>query len=196
MRSDFSLKYLYLKSCIVGAEFYHHSPNQFFNLFQRVITRIIRRTFRRYIITSGSPEPVTYRLSLSRILAIRARVGHLKASPYSLTLLLALHQSLISSTIRTFCPILPRLSVGGDRTVPVPVHARGSPQPVYSRRSPGLPSIHSRAVTARASPARSPLVAVSDRSKGGLPLNGVDGSRRTPQMGPMVVEGRLKWRRW
>ena len=64
----------------------------------------------------------------SRLLAIRARrVGHLKVSPYPFTRILALHQRLISSTIRTSCPTFPRLSVGGGRTVPVPVHPRGSP---------------------------------------------------------------------
>ena len=119
--------------------------------------------------TSCSPELAIYRLPSSRLLAIRARVGRLLASPYPLTLLLALHQSLTSSTIRTSCPTLPRLSVGGGRIVPVPMYPRGSPWPLRFRMSPGLPSTHSRVVTARSSPARPPLVAIPDRFKGEVP---------------------------
>ena len=159
------------------------------------ITEIVRRTFRRYINTSGSPELAIYRLSLIRLLAIRARGGNRKEAPTHtlFTCLLALHQSLISSTVRTSRPTLPRLPVDGDRTVPVTVYSRGSPSPC---RSPRLPSIHSRIVTARPSPARSPEVAVLDRSKGVVPSNGVDGSQIDPQMASMVVERCLKWRRW
>ena len=153
--------------------------------------------FRRYISsTSCSLELTLYRLPSSRLLAIRARVGRLLASPYPLTLLFALLSSLISSIIRTSHPILPpRLSVGGGRTVPVPVYSRGSPRPVYFHRSPGLPYIYGKVVTARAYPSRPPLAAVPDRSKGVVPSNGVDGSRRTPQMASTVVERCLKWRR-
>ena len=88
----------------MGTGYCHHSPNQFFLLFQRLITGIVLRTFRRCISTSGSPELAIHRLSASRLLAIRARVVRLLASPNPLTLLLALFSSLISSTIRTSRP--------------------------------------------------------------------------------------------
>ena len=38
------------------------APISFFRLFQRVITGIVPRTFRRYFNTSGSPELAIYRL--------------------------------------------------------------------------------------------------------------------------------------
>ena len=66
----------------MGTRYYcHHSLNQVFCLFQRVITGIIPRTFRRYISTSDSPELAIYQLSSSRLLAIRARVGHCLGVP-------------------------------------------------------------------------------------------------------------------
>ena len=102
----------------------------------------------------------------SQLPAIRSRVGHLKANLYPLTLLLALYESLIASTSRTSRPTLPRLSVGGGRTIPVPVYPRGSPRLVRFHKSPGPPSTHSRVAPARASSATSPLVAVHDRFKG------------------------------
>ena len=71
----------------VAAVYCHNSPNQDFYLFQRVITGNFQRTFRRYISTSSSPELAIYRLLSSRLLALRARVGHLKASLYPLSLL-------------------------------------------------------------------------------------------------------------
>ena len=152
----------------VGAGYYLITdPISFFTV-STCITGIVARTFCRYISTSGSPELAIYRLSSSQLLTISARVGHLtEALTHSLfTRLLAFHQSLISSTISTSRPTLPRLPVGGGRTVPVPVYPVRRPGPC---RSPGLPSILSRVVTARPSSARPPLVAVPDRSKGVVP---------------------------
>ena len=152
----------------MGAGYCHHSPKQFFWLSQPVITGIVLRTFRRYISTSGSSKLAIHRLSMSRCLAIRARVVCLLASPY--TLLLALLSSSISFTIRTSRPILPpRLSVGGGRTVPIPVLSRGLHRPVFFHRSPRLLYIYGNVIPARASPARSSPVAAPNCSKGVVP---------------------------
>ena len=90
--------------------------------------------------------------------------------PYSLTLLLALLSSLISSTIRTFCPILPpdcpSVEVGPSR---FPCGSRGSLQPMYFHRLPRLSYIYGKVIPAHASPARSPLVAVPDHFNGVVP---------------------------
>ena len=137
------------------------APTKFL-LIQRIITGIVPRTFRRYQVPQFSKLSI-HRLSSNRLLARRAKVGHQPSSATLSSLLLALSQSLISSTIRTSRPTLPRLSVGGGRTVPVTVYPRGSPLP-------GPPSIHNRVVTARCpSPARPPLITVPDRSKGVAP---------------------------
>ena len=105
---------------------------------QRVITGIVPRTFRRYQVPRFSKLSI-HRLSSSRLLARRAKVGHQPSSATVSSLPLALSQSLISSIIRTSRSTLPRLSVGGGRTVPVTVDPRGSPLA-------GPPSIHSRVV--------------------------------------------------
>ena len=156
----------------VGAEYCHHSPNKVLCLFQRVITGIVRRTFRRYISTSGSPELAIYRLSSRRLLATRTRVGQALLSHSFLDSSL----KVISSIIRTSRPIIPSpdcpsVEIGLSWS---PCGFRGSHLPVYFHKSPGLPFIHSRVITTRASPARLPLVAVLDRSKGVVSSNGVD----------------------
>ena len=168
----------------------------------------------------GSRKLSIHRLSSSRLLARRAK--RLGTSPprslsfrlwsdshiwdiQTLTLRLSLFSASgsISKLDLVHNPDLtsdsPRLSVGGGRTVPVTVYPRGLPLA-------GLPSIHNRVVTARARPpARPPLAAVPDRSKGvatsnGVdvgwstshrPLSGIDGSWSTASMD---VEARLKWR--
>ena len=137
-------------------------------LLKRVSSRgLFREPSVGTLYTAGSPELAIYRLSPSRLLAIRARLRRLEANSTLLifALLLALLSSWVSSTIRTS-----RTFIGGARTVPAPVWppwvARAR---VYFHRSPGLPYTHSRVVPTRASPARSPLVTVPDRSKGLYP---------------------------
>ena len=160
-----------LASCeAVGAGYCHHRPNQVFYLFQRVITAIVRRIFRRHINTSGSPELAIYRLSSSRLLAIKARVGHLKAAP-TLSLFTSPRSSPKLDLVHNpDLPSDPPPTVRRRRSDrPVSVYSRGSPRPVCIHRSPERPSPYSRIVPARASPAWSPLVAVPDRSKGVVP---------------------------
>ena len=90
--------------------------------------------------------------------------------PHSLILLLAFLSSLSrpqsGPPVWSFPPDYPSVEVGPSQS---PCGFRGSPRPVYFHRSPGLPYTHSRVVPSRASPARSPLVAVLDGSKGVVP---------------------------
>ena len=115
---------LFLKLYYMGTWYCHHSPNQVF----AYPTRNNGDCSENLPSVQSISGSLGYRLSSSRLLARRAKVGHLKASPSPYSLLSL--QSLISSTILTSRPTLPRLSVGGGRTVPVPVYPRGSPRPV------------------------------------------------------------------
>ena len=65
----------------MGAGYFCHRPKQFFLLFQRVITGAVPKTFRRYIITSGSPKLAISGPLSRRLQAMRARVGRLEVSP-------------------------------------------------------------------------------------------------------------------
>ena len=131
-----------------GFQTNHHDilssqPQSGFLPIQRVITGIVPRTFRRYQVPRFSQAINNAPALIESVSRAPALPGHSLSS-----LLLALSQSLISSTIRTSRPTLPRLSVGGGRTVPVTVYPCGSPLH-------GLPSIHNRIVTVRCpSPAR------------------------------------------
>ena len=113
-------------------------PNQFFWTVKTCkVTGIVPRSFATFGSSSSSQLPAL----LSRLLAMSRRKLR---SPHLLTR----HSSLIS-TIPTSRPI-PLPTVRRWRSDPsrFPCGSHGSPRPVYSHRSPGLPHTFSRVVQA------------------------------------------------